>query len=220
MLQRSAFGWKAFKGEVSNTNLGIVVHYDGSNTGLAKKPHSECMAYWVRVDRDHRAKGWNGVGYSYMVCPHGEIMEGRGYGYVQAAQKSEKGKKQNGNERYVSCTFASGPKESPTAAQIEAFRVLVTFLERKGMKRAVFVHNDFTSTECPGDNLEKLARSGKLLEDDQHAETVESLPVMDYRGSKYEAPVKALQKALGVDADAILGPVSWGALLLEGKEIS
>lgn len=220
MQLRNSFGWGAFNGERSNTDKGIAVHYDGADQNLANKPHASCVAYWVRTFAAHKAKGWNGIGYSYGVCPHGEIFEGRGYGFVQAAQKSGKGKLPDGNERWISCTFMSGPGEVPTPEQITAFRTLRTFVMRKGNKGVVKVHSDFTATDCPGTVLTKLARSGKLVENDKVEELVKTLPDLDYRNTDVEDAVKALQKALGVKDDAMFGPVSWTAFIKEGNEFA
>lgn len=213
MLMRSQFGWSAFNGERSNTDKGLVVHYDGADQNLANKVHDKCIAYWVRTFAAHKAKGWNGIGYSYGVCPHGEIFEGRGYGFVQAAQKSGKGKLPDGNERWVSCTFMSGPGEVPTDKQITAFRTLRTHVMRKGNKGVVKVHGDFTATDCPGTVLTKLARSGKLIKDDETEELIKTLPIVDHNGAVTESAVKAVQKAAGIDDDGIIGNDTWGVLL-------
>lgn len=213
MLKRSAFNWPDFRGIKAPTNKGLVVHYDGADQNLANKAHTECVEYWVNTFAAHKRKGWNGIGYSYGVCPHGEIFEGRGYGWEQAAQKSTAGKIQNGNTDWCSVTFMSGPGEVPTDEQIKAFRTLRTFLMRKGMKGAVKVHGDFTATDCPGTVLAKLTRSGKLVADDETEKLAESLPIVDHNGTKLAASVKALQKEAGVNDDGIIGPITWGVLL-------
>jgi hypothetical protein len=100
-------------------------------------------------------RGWADVGYSYAVCPHGIVMEGRGFGRVQAAQPG-------GNSTWTSCTFMSGPTEDPTPAQINAFRELRAWLRGKGLAAAIRGHRDFISTSCPGDRLYRLVKNGTL----------------------------------------------------------
>jgi hypothetical protein len=95
------------------------------------------------------------TGNSFAVCPHGIVMEGRGLNKVQAAQPG-------GNATWYSVTFMSGPSESPTAAQINAFRQLRAWLRGKGVKAAIKPHSAFISTSCCGNILRKLISNGTL----------------------------------------------------------
>ncbi|WP_143220893.1 hypothetical protein [Actinomadura sp. CNU-125] len=114
LQRRSAFGWPGTAAGYAPCKNGLVVHYDGANKGLARKPHSACVDYWKWCRRFHMGtRGWADVGYSYAVCAHGYVMEGRGWQRQQAAQPG-------GNSTWTSVTFMSGPAERPTAAQIGA----------------------------------------------------------------------------------------------------
>ncbi|GAA2092252.1 peptidoglycan recognition protein family protein [Actinomadura alba] len=155
--KRSVFGWPASGAGSASPRNGIAVHYDGSNQGLAKKSHAACREYWARTRKFHMgpSRGWADVGYSWAVCCHGIVLEGRGLNKVQAAQPG-------GNATWYSVTFMSGPSESPTAAQINAFRELRAWLRGKGVKAAIRPHSAFISTSCCGNILRKLISNGTL----------------------------------------------------------
>jgi hypothetical protein len=155
--KRSAFGWPSTAAGYAPCQNGLVVHYDGSNLGLAGKPHSSCRAYWKATRKFHMgpARGWLDIGYSFGVCPHGIVMEGRGWQRQQAAQPG-------GNTTWTSCTFMSGDDEVPTAAQVAAFKELRAWLRGKGLAAAIKGHRDFIPTSCPGSTLYSMVKSGAL----------------------------------------------------------
>lgn len=159
--KRVSFGWPATAAGAAPCRNGMVAHYDGSDQGLAKKSHSACRDYWKDTRIFHRkpvsqgGRGWLDIGYSFGVCPHGIVFEGRGFGRQQAAQPG-------GNTTWTSCTFMSGEHESPTAAQLEAWRELRAWLRGKGVAAAVRGHGEFISTSCPGAILRAMVKDGAL----------------------------------------------------------
>lgn len=152
LVRRSAFGWPSRPnvGPAPCRN-GMVAHYDGSNLGLAKKSHNACIAYWKNTREFHMgsSRGWLDIGYSFGVCPHGFVFEGRGFGYQQAAQPG-------GNSTWTSCTFMTGDSEVPTDLQIQAWRDLRAHLRGKGVGAAIRGHRAFISTSCPGSKIQGL----------------------------------------------------------------
>lgn len=156
IVSRAAFGWGPSAASSARPDRGIVIHYDGSNIGLAGKPHSECRDYWIRTRKFHMgpSRGWADLGYSWGCCPHGHVFEGRGLNRVQAAQPG-------GNSTWYSVTLMSGPKEIPTEEQINAVRELRAWLMGKGVGAAVKGHRDFISTSClPLDSTDVLTSRG------------------------------------------------------------
>ena len=155
IIPRSEFGWGPTSAATANPRNGLVIHYDGSNQGLARKSHSACVEYWKRTRKFHMgpARGWADIGYSFGACPHGYIFEGRGLNRMQAAQPG-------GNSTWYSVTLMSGPDEDPTPEQINAVRQLRVWLMSKGVGAAVKGHRDFFSTSCPGDRLYRMVRDG------------------------------------------------------------
>ncbi|UBU10044.1 peptidoglycan recognition protein family protein [Nonomuraea gerenzanensis] len=154
-VNRADFGWGPSGASYAKPTRGLVIHYDGSDQGLADKPHSACVAYWKNTRRFHTgtSRQWVDIGYSFGACPHGFVFEGRGLNKSQAAQPT-------GNTTYYSCTLMSGPGEKPTPAQIEAVRELRAWLMSKGVGGLVKGHRDFYSTSCPGDDLYRLVKDG------------------------------------------------------------
>jgi hypothetical protein len=155
--KRASFGWPAHP-DVPRAPCknGMVAHYDGGNQGLAGKNHTACRTYWKNTRKFHmNTRGWNDVGYAFMVCPHGIVFEGRGFGYAQAAQPG-------GNTTWTSCTFATGPDEFPTQLQLDAWRELRAWLRGKGVAAAIRPHGSFVSTSCPGSKIRTLITNGQL----------------------------------------------------------
>ncbi|WP_067483751.1 peptidoglycan recognition protein family protein [Actinomadura hibisca] len=154
---RSVFGWPPSAAAAAPCRDGLVVHYDGSNQGLAGKGHDACRTYWRNTRKFHMgpSRNWADIGYSFAVCPHGVVLEGRGFGRVQAAQPG-------GNNTWTSVTFMSGDAERPTAEQVAAFKELRAWLRGKGVAGAVRGHRDFISTSCPGSILYGMVRDGSL----------------------------------------------------------
>lgn len=156
--KRGVFGWGSSGAGWAHPTLGVVVHYDGSDLGLADRPHSACRAYWRRTRRFHMGsgRGWADIGYSFGCCPHGIILEGRGLNRSQAAQPG-------GNTTWYSITFMCGPTEHPTPAQLRAFREWRAWLMRDhGVGRGVRYHGQFIATSCAGPILNPMVRSGAI----------------------------------------------------------
>jgi N-acetylmuramoyl-L-alanine amidase len=157
--KRSSFGWPATPAGYAGCFNGLVAHYDGSNQGLANKDHSSCRTYWKNTRNFHmNSNDWMDIGYSFGACPHGIILEGRGPQRVQAAQPG-------GNETWHSCTFMSGPNETPTSAQLNAWSELLYWLnDQYATKIAVAGHRDFISTSCPGNTIYAMTNDGTLTQ--------------------------------------------------------
>lgn len=154
--KRAVFGWPATAAGYAPCDNGLVVHYDGSDQGLAAKGHDACRTYWKNTRKFHmNTNEWADIGYSFAVCVHGIVLEGRGWQRVQAAQPG-------GNTTWTSVTFMSGPSESPTTAQVDAFKELRSWLRGKGLGTAIRGHRDFISTSCPGDRLYAMVKNGSL----------------------------------------------------------
>lgn len=179
IVSRSEFGWGPTSAATANPRNGLVIHYDGSNQGLARKSHSACVEYWKRTRKFHMgpARGWADIGYSFGACPHGYIFEGRGLNRVQAAQPG-------GNSTWYSVTLMGGPDEDPTPEQIEAVRQLRAWLMSKGVAGAVKGHRDFYATSCPGDRLYRLVKDGTFAKPPSGKGGEEDMPLTDADAKK------------------------------------
>lgn len=159
LVWRSDLGWPSSSpADYANPTRGLVVHYDSEDQGLADKDHSACVAYWNWARGFHTGtRGWADVGYSFMACVHGYVMEGRGLYRYQAAQGTTAG-----NRDYYSVTLASGPNDEITDAQVDAVRELRAWLMEPSTSIAGTVkgHCDFKATACPGDTAYAMVQAG------------------------------------------------------------
>jgi len=90
-------------------------------------------------------RGWNDIGYHYVIMPSGRIYEGRGYGVVGAHCP--------GHNSEPSVSFAgSYDDHAPTPAAIETLGWLRAYLKAGGYKG----HRDGFSTSCPGNALYRI----------------------------------------------------------------
>ena len=160
-VSRADLGWGASPATRANPRSGLVIHYDSANQGLAGKNHSACLTYWRNTRSFHTgsSRGWADIGYSFMACAHGYVIEGRGLYKTQAAQPG-------GNTTHYSCTLATGPSDEVTDAQINAVRALRQWLMEPDTSIAgtVLGHRDFISTSCPGDKAYELVRDGTFTQ--------------------------------------------------------
>ncbi len=173
LVTRKELGWPATPAAGAMTNLGMIAHYDSGKwltnrrrelTNAGRDPHTACYEYWNRTRNMHKSgNGWLDVGYAYFCCPDDKIFAGREYGHQQAAEMPTPGKLQGGNSRYIAVTFGLGQGEKPTAGALRAWhRLRAWYVTEKGSKTAVYGHRDFTSTDCPGDEIYRLVRDGTL----------------------------------------------------------
>lgn len=143
-------------GNHAEVRKGIAVHYDGgTGKGLALKPHSACVSNVKAIHQYHLSKGWAGIGYAWLICPHGYVFEGRGFDRTQAAQPG-------GNSSYQSVQFMLGGDEKPNAEMYEAWYQLRDFLRSKGVAKDIKPHSHFIATTCPGTFLRARITDGKL----------------------------------------------------------
>ncbi|MFC9973529.1 peptidoglycan recognition family protein [Spirillospora sp. NPDC127200] len=206
--RRAVFGWAPTTAGYAACRNGLVVHYDGSAQNLAGRTHAACRTYWRATRQFHMgpARGWADIGYSFAVCPHGIVMEGRGFGRQQAAQPG-------GNTTWTSVTFCSGDGERPTGEQIAAFKELRAWLRGQGLGAAIRGHRDFIPTSCPGSILYGMVRDGSLTgspkEDDMPSVKdvwltdgiIESPPDKAAAGNKYWTPGSYLVWGYRQDAE-------------------
>lgn len=105
----------------------------------------------VRVEeirRWHKAKGWNDIGYHYVIDIDGTIEAGRD---IECAGAHTQGQ----NATSIGICYVGGcdaemqPKDTRTEAQKESLRLLIKFLKSKYKDAKVFGHRDFAQKACP-----------------------------------------------------------------------
>lgn len=101
------------------------------------------------IDRWHKARGWKGIGYHYVVYRDGSVHAGR--------NEAEAGAHCYGHNInsigvcYIGGLAADGktPKDTRTAEQRVALRRLLTSLKRKYPNASIHGHRDFAHKACP-----------------------------------------------------------------------
>ena len=122
-----------------NINL-IIVHCsatpEGRNVSVAD------------IDRWHRERGFDGIGYHYVVYIDGSVHEGRPLNKVGAHCKGH-------NVHSIGICYVGGvdlngkPKDTRTLAQKDALVNLLMRLKRRFPKAVIRGHRDFAAKACP-----------------------------------------------------------------------
>ena len=113
----------------------IVVHHSASRRSTT----AEDIRAW------HKAKGWDDIGYHYVIEGDGKIVIGRPLWVVGAHCPPNTGRVGicvTGNNRIL--------EERWTPAQEAALYMVVTSLQILVPKIQLFAHHELRSTECPG----------------------------------------------------------------------
>lgn len=125
-----------------STPKGIAVHYTADPSPVF---HHSC-AHVVSAIQDYHMdiKGWVDIAYSWIVCPHGFIYEGRSWGIRTAAQGTT-----FGNDYYHAVCWLGGPNDIPSGVALDSISVVI----REAPGTEVRPHSWFKITGCPGDFL-------------------------------------------------------------------
>lgn len=118
----------------------IIVHCTATKEGQNFKVDD--------INRWHKQRGWNMIGYHYVVYLDGTIHQGRSEDQIGAHCL-----KHNTNSIgvvYVGGLDANGkPKDTRTEAQKKGLRKLLTELKHKYPKATIHSHKDFAPKACP-----------------------------------------------------------------------
>jgi hypothetical protein len=115
--------------------------------------HANCARRVLGIQRYHMdEQGWLDVAYSDLVCRHGYVFVGRGYGIRTAANGTNQA-----NDHYFAVCFLGDdtPRRADLTRQARhALGELIRDYQRR-YPRALHVrpHSAFTPTECPGREL-------------------------------------------------------------------
>ncbi len=119
----------------------IIVHCTATPEGREVKV--------ADVDRWHRQRGFNGIGYHYLVYLDGTVAKGRPAEQVGAHCKGH-------NANSIGVCYVGGlaadcktPKDTRTQRQKEALRELIARLRAEYRGARVRGHRDFARKDCP-----------------------------------------------------------------------
>ena len=94
------------------------------------------------IDADHRARGWGGCGYHFLVAEDGTVFSGR-----PLDRQGVHVRGQNGGNLGIAFIGAYTDRPPPEAALAAVRRILA----QAGLgPDAVYFHKDLAATECPG----------------------------------------------------------------------
>ena len=112
------------------------------------------------IDRWHKARGWRGIGYHFVVLINGDIELGRMID-VQGAHVK------NLNQNSIGVCYIGGvenkknskgkwvPKDTRTDKQKESLLILLKFLKKCFPDATLHGHNEFSSKACPSFNVQE-----------------------------------------------------------------
>lgn len=128
---------------------GLAVHWEGPDLG--QFAHTQCDDKVRGIQRFHMdTRRWVDIAYNWVVCPHGFIFEGRGWGVRSSAQGTE-----TGNRYYHAACYLGGEGNPFTALAKLAYEGLVEESRRRYPEgQEVRPHNYFHSTQCPGPDID------------------------------------------------------------------
>lgn len=129
----------------------IIVHHTWrpNYADWQRKPEGH---YWVAaIDRVHTAKGWNGIGYHFVITPDGLIFVGR---LLNQPGAHTVGHNHSG---IGVCVLGNFDEETMTTAQYISLKYLLNWLCLRFNIPIdhVFFHRDFAPKTCPGKKLDK-----------------------------------------------------------------
>lgn len=159
-VSRSGWNARAFRQpngaiEYSGTRAGVKVHY----LGKAYQPglHEQCAPYIRSLQNYHMdTNGWSDIGYSFLVCSHGYVFEGRGL----KRRNSGNGNTQLNERHYAVCALF-GTSGNPSDAMLHGLVDAIEHCRKNGpCGNEVLGHKDGYPTQCPGDTLYAWVRNG------------------------------------------------------------
>lgn len=118
----------------------IIVHCTATRAGS--------VVTAADVDAWHKERGFDGIGYHYLVGPDGKVEEGRS---IERAGAHCRGR----NARSIGVCYVGGldasgmPKDTRTEKQKEALRGLIMKLRARYGNIAVRGHCDYAAKACP-----------------------------------------------------------------------
>lgn len=182
---------------------GTGVHYSGSNAD-EQSNHANCAARVKSIQKFHQdGRQWNDIAYSFLVCKHGFVFEGRGLGIRTAANGTN-----SGNDGYHAVCFLgddSVNRDDVTDAGRRALREAVELCNSwtSASRKEVRPHSWFKPTECPGDQLRSWIVQGMpVVEEDNgvsQADVIAALRSKEGQREIERAVTRILRVATGKD---------------------
>ena len=147
-----------------------------------------------QIHQWHKANGWSGAGYHFLVRKDGTVYSLRPEWALGAHAAG------NNYDSLGVCFEGAYMRETMGQTQIDAGRELVAYLKAKYGISKVQAHRDVCPTDCPGANFpfDAIAYGGTA------PASVESAPAQS--ASSGDGSISEVQRWLGCEADGIYGP--------------
>jgi hypothetical protein len=162
LVTRSQWGARAYRTPngatpYSRPRRGVKLHYLG--TAYTDRTHDKCDDYVRQIQAQHMdGNGWSDIGYSFVVCTHGYVYEGRGLKRRNSANGSTT---LNDQDYAVLLMVGSSGLTKPTAAQLDGTRDAIDYCRTAGPAGPwLGGHRDGYATACPGDAVYTWAKAG------------------------------------------------------------
>lgn len=207
----------------------------GGEGSAIPSSHLKCAGIVQGIQRFHiRDRGWLDIAYSFLVCTHGYVYEGRGFHHRTAANKTPVG-----NQNYYAICAIVNDVDALSSDLIQGIKDVAQYLRTGGSAGDEVVgHRNLTSTSCPGTKLYKEVQKGtfkrpKIAQDNSYpgsplkigstGKAVEKiqlrLKALGYQisidgsfGKQTKSFVEKFQKANRLLEDGIVGPKTWDTL--------
>ena len=147
------YGW------MPPTPKGVKIHYTGGHVNpRLLTDHDYCVKAVQGIQNGHmNGNGWIDIGYSFAVCPHRKVFEGRGIGYLPAAN----GAGLNSGHYAVLALVGNSGLTQPNEGMIEGIRDAIAYIRAFGNAgKEIKGHRDGYSTDCPGGPIYRLVLNG------------------------------------------------------------
>ena len=105
-VSRAQWGAQYAKGSgaIAGPVRGVTLHWEGPKMGAFS--HDKCAGKVRTIERFHAVtRGWAGIAYNLLVCPHGYVFEGRGAGVRSAANGTSN---IGGNDQWYAVCYLGG----------------------------------------------------------------------------------------------------------------
>ncbi|MGW4919566.1 N-acetylmuramoyl-L-alanine amidase [Streptomyces albidoflavus] len=162
LVTRAQWGARAYRTPngatpYSRPRRGVKLHYLG--TAYSDRPHDQCAAYVRQLQAQHMdGNGWSDIGYSFAVCTHGYVYEGRGLSRRNSANGNTA---LNEQDYAVLLMVGSSGLTKPTDAQLDGARDAIDYCRDKGGAGTwLGGHRDGYATACPGDTVYAWVKQG------------------------------------------------------------
>lgn len=159
LVARELWGARAPKASSSSgLKKGQQIHWTASPKASSLH-HPGCYDQVKGMQRFHMdTRKWSDIAYNFVVCNHGFVFAGRGWGVRNGASGTA-----DGNANYLAVASIAGPGDPINSNYIEAIRDIVTeHVDKHGGGDVQKPHSFFKSTACPGPDLTRLASTGML----------------------------------------------------------